>query len=204
MNAEVIKVCGMREAENIRAVEALGIDWMGFIFWKASRRYVGDRPSYLPTVDDIRLQVSTFGLDVIQLHGHETPAFVQQLREALPLTIVKALNVSTPDDLRQAEPYEGIADALLFDTRTPLPGGSGQQFDWSILADYRGKTPFLLSGGIGPGDADRLRQFHHPRCMGIDLNSRFETEPAVKDVEALAQFLRTLRPSPSNPAPFPR
>lgn len=202
----IVKVCGMREPENIRAVEALGVDLMGFIFWPPSSRYVGEKPSYLPencrrvgvfvdaAPEDILAAVRDFRLDVLQLHGHETPEAVAALKERLPaIRIVKSLAVKGPEDLEQATAYEGVCDAFLFDTKGKLPGGNGQQFDWDVLRQYKGRLPFLLSGGIGPGDEARIRAFDVPGCLGIDLNSRFETAPGQKDVEALRTFIDTVR-----------
>ncbi len=199
----IVKVCGMREAENIRAVEALGVDWMGFIFWEHSSRCVCQRPAYLPTrakrvgvfvdapLDVVRRHVEAFGLDVVQLHGSESPAFLYDLRNALAgdVLIVKAFSIATRDDLLPTSLYEGLADYFLFDTKAQLVGGNGRKFDWTVLAHYDGSTPFLLSGGIGPDDASRLSAFSHPRLAGIDLNSRFEISPALKNVELLKQFL---------------
>ena len=199
----IVKVCGMREAENIRAVEALGVDWMGFIFWEHSSRNVCQRPAYLPTqakrvgvfvdapLDVVCQHVEAFGLDVVQLHGSESPAFLHDLRKALAgdVLIVKAFSIATRDDLLPTSLYEGLADYFLFDTKAQLVGGNGRKFDWSVLAHYDGSTPFLLSGGIGPDDASRLSAFSHPRLAGIDLNSRFEAAPALKNVELLKQFL---------------
>ena len=199
----IVKVCGMREAENIRAVEALGVDWMGFIFWEHSSRNVGQRPAYLPEkakrvgvfVDAplyvVCQHVEAFGLDVVQLHGSESPTYLRDLRSSCDarLLIVKAFSIATRDDLLQTSLYEGLADYFLFDTKAQLVGGNGRKFDWSVLAHYDGSTPFLLSGGIGPDDASRLSAFSHPRLAGIDLNSRFEISPALKNVELLKQFL---------------
>ena len=199
----IVKVCGMREAENIRAVEALGVDWMGFIFWEHSSRCVCQRPAYLPTrakrvgvfvdapLDVVCQHVEAFGLDVVQLHGSESPAYLHDLRTALAgaVLIVKAFSIATRDDLLQTSLYEGLADYFLFDTKAQLVGGNGRKFDWTVLAYYDGSTPFLLSGGIGPDDAARLSAFSHPRLAGIDLNSRFEISPALKNVELLKQFL---------------
>lgn len=199
----IVKVCGMREAENIRAVEALGVDWMGFIFWEHSSRCVSQRPAYLPTrakrvgvfvdasLDVVCQHVEAFGLDVVQLHGSESPTFLHDLRNALAgaVLIVKAFSIATRDDLLQTSLYEGLADYFLFDTKAQLVGGNGRKFDWTVLAHYFGSTPFLLSGGIGPDDASRLSAFSHPRLAGIDLNSRFEISPALKNVELLKQFL---------------
>lgn len=206
----ITKVCGMRDAQNIRDVEALGIDWIGMIFWPKSKRYVAEVPSYLPehlkkvgvfvdsTLDDILQHISDYQLDIIQLHGQESPDFAKALK---PHTIIKAFNIEKADDLLQTEKYEGIADYFLFDTRKPPrevggwlpPGGTGEKFDWSVLTAYQGKTPFLLSGGIGPEDAESVRSFHHPRCIGIDLNSRFESEPGFKDINQLKTFINKLR-----------
>ena len=198
----VYKVCGMRNAENIREVSALGIDLMGFIFWPKSSRYVPEPPSYLPTdckrvgvfvdasLEDIRQHIHDYQLDIVQLHGHESPEFAKALKPAI---IIKAFNIATAEDLKQTKPYEGIVDYFLFDTKAQLPGGSGEQFDWSVLSQYEGTTPFLLSGGIGPDDAERIKTFHHERCIGIDLNSRFELAPALKDVHQLKEFLKKVK-----------
>lgn len=196
------KVCGMRESGNIREVEALGIDWMGFIFWAHSARNVSLKPDYLPSrckrvgvfvnapMAFIREKVREFSLDILQLHGSEDEDFIRQLRSELPsLTLVKALNVAREEDLEQSKRYEGLCDYFLFDTKAEKVGGNGKAFDWSILHSYKGNTPFLLSGGIGPNDKERLRAFHHPQMAGIDLNSRFEIRPAIKDIHLLKSFL---------------
>ena len=217
----IIKVCGMRDGENIRQVAALGVDWIGMIFWPKSPRNVTMIPSYAGILPDramdmgdfkakrvgvfvdempqnIITRVVNYKLDLIQLHGKETPTLIRNLRHTLDpdirpgIRIIKAISVSSRDDLDATKPYEGVVDYFLFDTKCPTVGGSGQQFDWSVLAEYVGETPFLLSGGIGPDDAERIRAFHHPKCIGIDLNSRFETAPAQKDVDALRHFLSQL------------
>ena len=232
----MIKVCGMRDAENIREVERLFTQdsslfiqdsslptlhsslptfWMGFIFWPKSSRYVAEPPAYLPErakrvgvfvdedVEQICRIARDFALDVIQLHGHESPDFIRRLQSSMvngqcsmfngQRSMVKAFNIATASDLEQTKAYEGLVDYFLFDTKATLPGGSGQQFDWSILEAYKGETPFLLSGGIGPDDAERVKSFRHPRCAGIDLNSRFEVAPALKDVKKLKEFLEKIQ-----------
>ena len=197
----MIKVCGMRDTENIREVEALGIDLMGFIFWPKSSRYVSERPAYLPTkckrvgvfvdedIETVRRIADDYALDYIQLHGHESRAYCAQLKG---LKLIKAISVSGEDDIATYKTYEGLVDYFLFDTKCPSVGGSGQQFDWTVLADYVGETPFLLSGGIGPDDAKRVKASHHSKCIGIDLNSRFEIAPGVKDINKLKDFLNAL------------
>jgi len=197
----IIKVCGMREAGNIREAEALGVDWIGMIFWPHSKRGVTVRPDYLPvrarrvgvfvdeTIDVVRQTADDYALDLIQLHGSEPPSFLS----AIGRRTIKAFNIASAGDLRQTEPYEGIADYFLFDTKGKSVGGNGEKFDWSILSDYHGSTPFLLSGGIGPDDAERVKKFHHPLFVGIDLNSRFERMPGEKDITRLEKFIKTIR-----------
>ena len=191
----------MREADNIREVEALGIDMMGFIFWPKSSRYVSQRPDYLPKrvkrvgvfVDEDPEQVKRladdYALDYIQLHGQESPSYIFQLRG---LHVIKAFNISIAEDLLQTQPYEGLVDFFLFDAKGKSVGGNGEKFNWDVLDAYQGATPFLLSGGIGPDDAERVNAFYHPKCIGIDLNSRFELSPGLKDVAKLKEFMCNL------------
>lgn len=215
MKCNLIKVCGMREADNIREVEALSPDWMGFIFWEKSKRNVSKIPNHLPTrckrvgvfvdesIDSILRIAKTYALDIIQLHGKESPDYISQLCSRSPADcgnapayrITKAFNIAAAEDLRQTETYEGIADYFLFDTKGKMMGGNGEQFDWTVLSHYHGSTPFLLSGGIGPDDAERVKSFHHPQCIGIDLNSRFEKEPGLKDADKLRTFINQIRNS---------
>lgn len=198
----------MRNADNIRQAEELEIDMMGFIFWPKSSRYVSERPSYLPTkckrvgvfVDEdielVRRIADDYALDYIQLHGSEPPKYVNQLCE---WKIIKAFNIAAADDFAQTKPYEGIADYFLFDAKGKLVGGNGEKFDWNVLSNYKGSTPFILSGGIGPDDAHRLRHaitlngFPVKKCIGIDLNSRFESAPAHKDIDKLKEFIKKIR-----------
>ena len=216
----IIKVCGMREPDNIRAVEALGIDMMGFIFWPKSKRYVSELPDYLPThakrvgvfvdeaIETVCRLAADYALDFIQLHGHESPDYIRALKTPSsiihhpsaiihhPSSIIKAFSIATTNDLEQTKDYEGLVDYFLFDTKGPSVGGNGEKFDWNVLYAYDGSTPFLLSGGIGPDDAEVLTSQFSPltskKCIGIDLNSRFELSPGLKDVVALRKFLNEL------------
>jgi phosphoribosylanthranilate isomerase len=130
---------------------------------------------------------------MIQLHGNESP---EQISHLSPLTnhlsIIKAFNIATAEDLKSTASYTGLADYFLFDTKGPSVGGNGEKFDWSVLSNYEGDTPFLLSGGIGPDDAERILDYHHPKCIGIDLNSQFELAPGLKDVTTLSRFLNKI------------
>jgi phosphoribosylanthranilate isomerase len=221
MEKMIIKVCGMRDGENIRQVAELGVDWIGMIFWPKSPRNVTMIPTHAGIIPDrgtdignfkakrvgvfvdemaqnIITRVVNFQLDLIQLHGHETPTLIRNLRRTLDPDIrpgvkfIKAISVESCDDIATYRNYEDCVDYFLFDTKCQTVGGSGEQFDWNVLEAYDGDVPFLLSGGIGPDDAERVRNFHHPKCIGIDLNSRFETEPAIKDITKLKQFLEQL------------
>ena len=198
----MIKVCGMRDAENICQVEALGIDMMGFIFYPKSSRYVSKHPEYLPTkckrigvfvdedIEQVKHIAEEFALNLIQLHGSESPEYAQRLRD---WKVIKAFNIATKEDLEATKPYEGLVDYFLFDTKGKSAGGNGEKFNWNVLSNYKGNTPFLLSGGIGPDDAGRIKVFQHPKCIGIDLNSRFETAPALKDINKLKSFIQALQ-----------
>ena len=201
----IIKVCGMTDASNIRQVAKTGVDWIGMIFWQPSSRYCHD-PGVAQTIPEGIQRVGVFvdeevetivrrteecGLNRVQLHGRETATSIRQLRQRLPqgVELIKANSIPTLDDLALAEDHEPLADDLPLDTKCKTVGGSGRQFDWSILNHYQGQRPFLLSGGIGPDDARRLAAFSHPQLAGYDLNSRFETAPGIKNVEALQRFL---------------
>lgn len=207
----------MHDADNIRDISALGVDMIGLIFYPPSPRYVqqfssgaGIIPDYAPDMGKTPLRVGVFvddmpqnivtrvynyKLDYIQLHGNEPRETLENLRATIDpdikpkVKIIKAISVSSAEDIKKYKEYVGAADLFLFDTECKTVGGSGEQFDWQVLQAYDGDVPFLLSGGIGPDDAERIKNFHHPKCIGIDLNSKFEIEPALKDVEKLKQFL---------------
>ena len=211
----------MRDADNIRDISALGVDMIGLIFYPPSPRYVqqfssgaGIIPDYAPDMGKTPLRVGVFvdempqnivtrvynyKLDYIQLHGNEPRETLENLRATIDpdikpkIKIIKAISVSSAEDIKKYKDYVGAADLFLFDTKCKTVGGSGEQFDWQVLQAYDGDVPFLLSGGIGPDDAERVKNFHHPKCIGIDLNSKFEIEPALKDVEKLKQFLVKLK-----------
>lgn len=150
-------------------------------------------------VQNIVTRVVNYHLDYVQLHGNEPREMCENLRATLDpdirpgIKIIKAISVSDASDIQKYKEYVGAVDLFLFDTKCKTVGGSGRQFDWQVLEQYDGEVPFLLSGGIGPEDASRLHAFHHPKCIGIDLNSRFEIEPGVKDVEKLKGFLNEIQ-----------
>ena len=226
-----IKVCGMRNAGNIAELQKLDIDFIGFIFWPKSPRYVQQIPSRaglipdLPSLDGERIKKSethdkriltvgvfvddmpqnivtrvyNYHLDYVQLHGSESAVMIDNLRRTLipdiapNIKIIKALSIKDKSDLEKWHEYDGHVDMFLFDTKCKCAGGSGEQFDWSVLEAYDGNIPFLLAGGISPDDTERIKNFHHPMCLGIDLNSRFETEPGMKDIQKLKLFMAQLQ-----------
>lgn len=210
----------MRDPENIREVGGLGVDWIGLIFFAGSPRKImengklkienGDRRysdfqfsilnSQLKRVgvfvnaslEEMMETATAFQLDYLQLHGNETPEDCHALQKR-GYSLIKAFSVATAGDLERTSAYEGRVDYFLFDTKCDNYGGSGKQFDWSILEAYHGETPFLLSGGLRPESAHAIRSFHHPRLAGIDLNSGFEIEPGLKDVEKLKRFIHDIK-----------
>ncbi|PTL33044.1 N-(5'-phosphoribosyl)anthranilate isomerase [Prevotella sp. oral taxon 376] len=231
----LIKVCGMRESENIREVAVLGVDMIGFVFWPQSPRYVqmisaqaGIIPDYSEErlrrsqgeygatadsktqpkrvgvfVDDMPQNIVTrvfnYSLDYIQLHGDEPRETCENLRLTLDpdirpgIKIIKTIRVSGVGDFKKCRAYRGAVDMFLFDIKRKAIDGSGEHFDWSVLRQYDGDIPFFLSGGIGPDDAGSVRALTHPMFAGIDLNSRFEVKPGVKDVMKLRRFIQEVR-----------
>lgn len=209
-----IKVCGMSRSDNIRQAELLDIDLMGFICWKKSSRFVPSPPSYLPadvrrigvfvnaSPEYIARKIKEFAFTGIQLHGDETPEDIRQLhlylgKHGFYPQLYKAISVAAADDAERAEAYT-CCQGFVFDTRCAGYGGSGLSFDWDLLRFYKGKQPFLLSGGISPGCIQALLNFKHPRWAGIDLNSCFETSPGIKDIELLRSFIAQVRDIPTS------
>ena len=198
----LIKVCGMREPENIRAVESIGIDMMGFIFWQGSKRYVSALPDYMPqaTVRRVGVFVDAPVAEVAQIAA-ESADYCRALRELAAMkdvSIIKAIGISEDSSLPDLSGYDDVCTMLLFDAKGPSVGGSGRHFNWKRLEEYHGKLPFILSGGIGPDDAPAILALRHPMMIGIDLNSRFETSPAVKNVGALNAFIKKLKQNERN------
>lgn len=204
----LIKVCGMKYPENIREVAATGIDLMGFIFYPRSPRFVGlgfnrdilaDVPDSIKKVgvfvneytDVVADYVQRLSLDLVQLHGNETPRDCLRLRE-MDIAVIKNISVGSHVDFEHALDYEDTVDYLLFDTRTPAHGGSGLQFQWEWLENYKGSTPFILSGGLTCNDAETILSLQHPMLAGIDLNSKFELAPAKKDVALIQTFCQKI------------
>jgi phosphoribosylanthranilate isomerase len=206
-----VKVCGLRQAENIEAIQALDVDYLGFIRYAESPRYVSD--NQMQVISSLNLQSEKVGvyvnenmskimddvdqlkLDVIQLHGDEDVKFVESLL-ASGTQVFKAIGVHDQTTLANAKEFSELSSTysdkliMLLDTKTKKRGGSGQQWDWNLLNGF--DQPFLLSGGIGPEDFDKIKKLQHPFLKGIDLNSRFESSPAMKEVKTVKEFLNNL------------
>ena len=203
-----IKVCGMREPGNIREVAGLNPDYMGFIFYPASKRYGGRlSPSDLMNItsdikrvavfvnasrEEIVSTCKAYSIRILQLHGDEPPAFCRLLREE-GFQVIKAFRVGHGLDMEKMEAFAEVCDFILFDTSGEGFGGTGLKFDWNQLQDYTLELPFFLSGGIAPGDAGRIKDMDIPQLYAVDLNSRFEIKPGLKDKEELEKFIRKIR-----------
>ncbi len=201
----LLKICGMTNRRNIEEILELKPDYLGFIFYSKSPRYVVGKSdsSYISTISERTITTGVFvdesastiletaddyGLKAVQLHGNESPQICRHLKKS-GLTVIKAFGISTADDILKTKDYEGVADFFLFDTKTDKHGGSGQTFDWNILNEYKGKTPFFISGGI---DADNIAEAADTGCYAIDINSRFETSPGIKNATLIKETLNTL------------
>jgi len=183
-----LKVCGMKEAGNITDLVTLHPDFIGFIFHELSPRHC-DRPPKTVIPESIRkvgvfvnksqeyilLRKAEYQLDLIQLHGTESPDFCQRIQQTVA-PVIKAFNLYDDFDFDTLKPYEEACAFFLFDASGPLAGGNGKLFNWQILEQYRGTTPFLLSGGIDESMAEAIRNIKHPAFYGVDINSRFETK----------------------------
>lgn len=211
-----IKVCGVKEGENVLEVAALSPDYIGFIFYGNSPRFaIGLSYTYtekIPkgikkvgvfvnvTKDVIEEYATIHKLDSIQLHGEESPELCRNLQR-IGLEVIKAVKVPEnvgKDFFKSLEKYKDHVDLFLFDTAGRNPGGNGRKFDWKMLQQYDLDTPYLISGGIGPDDLEDLKKGLPAGCIGIDVNSKFEITPGVKDIDKLSKFINELRDEPSS------
>ncbi|MCC6221391.1 MAG: phosphoribosylanthranilate isomerase [Deltaproteobacteria bacterium] len=214
MDSLQIKVCGMRDRQNIQEIASLRPDYMGFIFYPESSRYCGAvlDPEVVRQIafsvgtvgvfvgDELEKVIDTvthFGMNMVQLHGAETPEYCENLKLAKPeLGLIKAFGIDGDEIPPSVSDYADVADYFLFDTRTASVGGSGKKFDWDVLRSYRGETPFFLAGGIGDAsDVAKIRQLRWklPRLLGIDINSRVEQEVGIKSVKKVREIIEELR-----------
>ncbi|AYN04869.1 phosphoribosylanthranilate isomerase [Flavobacterium sp. 140616W15] len=203
-----LKICGMKYPENITEVGSLLPDYMGFIFWEKSARYfdgiIPDLPKSIKKVgvfvnqsqEEILSKISKYDLQAIQLHGHESVEFCQELKNKIDLKIelIKVFSADENFDFEVVKSYESVCDYFLFDTKGKLPGGNGTTFDWRILNQYNSTKPFFLSGGIGLEEIETIKEISKTNLpiYAIDVNSKFEIEAGLKDKNILYSFKQNL------------
>lgn len=204
----LVKVCGMRYAANIALLSELQPDFMGFIFYRKSPRYVHgllpprvilDIPGDIQKtgvfvnapLEEILAMAEMYQLDAIQLHGQEPPELGKTLKDK-GFVVLKAFHLQSEADLQSTTAYADACDYFLFDTPSATHGGTGQKFNWQLLEAYQGTCPYFLSGGIGPEDAENLKNLTTIQPIGIDINSRFEVEPGLKNIAAIQTFIKQL------------
>ncbi|GAA4138803.1 phosphoribosylanthranilate isomerase [Flavobacterium chungbukense] len=197
----------MKYPENILEVGSLLPDYMGFIFWEKSARYFdGTIPELIKTikktgvfvnetVENIAAKINKYDLQAVQLHGKESVDFCASLKEKIDskIEIIKVFSVGEDFDFESLKPFEAVCDYFLFDTKGKLPGGNGTTFDWKILENYKSEKPFFLSGGIGIEEIPAIKNLKLP-IYAIDVNSKFEIEPGLKNKNLLRKFQKTLKP----------
>lgn len=209
----VFKVCGMRNAENIRALWSLEPSHIGMIFYENSSRFVEEELTGFPfhsqdssplntgvfvdsSLKYIKSKIKSFKLRSIQLHGGESPDLCEVLKEE-GMQVIKVFPMDQNFDFAKLKPYLGVVDYFLFDTKGKLAGGNGVTFDWTVLHTYTSSVPFFLSGGIGLTEIEAVKelvQLDIP-LQGLDLNSKFENAPAEKNIDKLRDFLTKLKDS---------
>lgn len=214
-----IKVCGLREPDNIQAIAQLPIDFIGFVLYPQSPRVASKKvlPQWLEKhedelegisrvgvfvnaeVDQILNAVHDFRLDFVQLHGDESPEYCRELQTYWTISsmrsaqIIKAFRVDEEFNFAKTQPYERLCAYFLFDTKGKEYGGTGHRFNWAVLSKYMGMTPYLLSGGIDEDMAEEIRQLNFKQMEGVDINSRFEIKPGLKDVDKVERFIHKLK-----------
>jgi len=211
-----LKVCGMKDPQNILSLAELKPDYLGLIFYSKSKRYIADPdktvlaslPSSIrltgvfvdETEQNVIEKVLNYSLSAVQLHGGESPEYCSRLRVKLyemlpnrPIQLIKAFGIYPEFDFLSLETYNDVVDYFLFDTKTPEHGGSGITFNWTILDQYKGEKQFFLSGGLSPENVKDLFNFNTKKIYALDLNSKFETEPGIKNVESIRSAFQLIR-----------
>ena len=207
----------MREKYNISGLRQLPVDYMGLIFHEKSPRFLEAKDDDLSFLKEpiqrfgilqeniqkvgvfvdaekeyVFSKVKEYGLDYVQLHGNENIFYCEELKKE-GLKIIKAFAVDKNFSFTNTEAYQYSCDFFLFDTKGEKPGGNGIAFDWSVLQNYKGETPFFLSGGISPKMDEEIKALKHPKLYAIDLNSGFEIEPGFKDIDLIATFINNIK-----------
>jgi phosphoribosylanthranilate isomerase len=204
-----IKVCGMNDPENVKTVSGVRPDYLGYIFYNRSPRFVGDKPDSLlfKNAGSEIIKVGVFvnedeekvikltkaaGIDTVQLHGNESNDYCSCLKSS-GLTVIKALCIGNSFRFETLTPYLDVVDFLLFDTKNESYGGSGKKFNWNKLSEYPGEKPFFLSGGIGPDDSEIIKSLDIKSLYAVDINSMFEIKPGIKNAYKVESFINSLK-----------
>lgn len=206
-----IKVCGITHVDQLKQLDQYALDYAGFIFYNKSSRFVlnkinGEEVMRLnlsiqkigvfvnATEEEIMSQIKLYGLNAVQLHGDETPTFCKHISDQVRVIKAFRININNQNIDRLVHPFEEFCDYYLFDTGgTGKYGGSGEKFDWNILQDNKINKPFFLSGGISMEDVEKVKAFRHPFFYAVDINSGFEIEPGVKDMDKVKLFVDELQ-----------
>jgi phosphoribosylanthranilate isomerase len=204
-----LKVCGMTSFGQLQKLDQLGVDFAGLIFYENSKRFVGNKLSEQKSeirnlkikkigvfvnaeIDTLKKEVNEYGLTYVQLHGDESAEFCRRVKDFVH--VIKVIRINDQSDLeKELTVFEEACDYLLFDTDSKQYGGTGKQFNWNRLIQSDVKKPFFLSGGIGLEDIDKIKNFHHPMFFAIDVNSRLESEPGIKNMEKVEQLMNALK-----------
>lgn len=205
-----IKVCGITQLKQLQQLDGLNIEFAGMIFVKDSPRFVGDSLDKdavknadfdlkkvgvfkNPEMIDVLDAIDEYGLDVVQLHGDESPEMCEDLSSEVEVIKAFSIDADTKDIDALVADYDAVCDYYLFDTKADgESGGTGKQFDWKVLSKAKIEKPFFLSGGISVEDIDKVKRFKHPDYYGVDINSRFEKEPGVKDMAKVLLFKKSI------------
>lgn len=204
-----VKVCGITDPDNAKAVAETGIDFAGFIFYPGSKRYVGNIPDnrLFENIPERVAKIGVFvnedparvikishssGIEMVQLHGDETLKYCHSLRSG-GLKVIKAFRIDNKTDFQLINTYSDVCEYFLFDSGTGRQGGSGIKFNWQILNEVNFSKPFFLSGGIGPEDADHIKRINCKMLFAVDINSRFEVRPGFKDTDKVKLFTDQIR-----------
>lgn len=204
-----VKVCGIKDPVNAAEIAGTLPDFMGFIFYPGSKRYVGNSPpeSLFRTIPGSILKTGVFvdqdpvtvietmkayRLDIVQLHGNESPEYCAAMKEK-GLAVIKAFRISSRFNFNILKKFLSVSDHFLFDTETAAPGGSGLKFDWNLLREYTCDKPFFLGGGIRPGDASLIKKIENDRLFAVDINSGFESSPGIKDYRKVKNFINEIK-----------
>ncbi|MBK6834766.1 MAG: phosphoribosylanthranilate isomerase [Bacteroidetes bacterium] len=203
-----LKVCGLTDINQIKELSNLEIDRLGFIFYKKSPRYVDEKLNKEELVkinskanktgvfvnekiDCIKNVIKDFKLTSVQLHGNESPDFCKELKDNIE--VIKTISIKNKESFIELEKYKDTCDYFLFDTYSEAYGGTGEKFDWSWLINYKLNIPFFLSGGIDLADIKDIQAINHPNLVGIDVNSKFEIAPGIKDLNKIKELIKLIK-----------